>query len=859
MTEETEERTGAAAGPPPSVVARGLPSVLWRTARLLCGGGLTKAALPVVACSAALQAALVAAGALVVGNNGSIVNGEIRIHESRTTGPRGRPRRTPPAPVGRLRRDVLRTACDDVPPPALRRRSRPVTGDAAPAPPEAILTTLERTWGLLRSGLAGKAAPVIAAYVAFQLLCVAVGIAVLGGDGHVVNGEVRPYWPSHGLVLSAGATLTVLLGAHLAVVVTVVVIAVGLLLDRPVGAGSAARAVARRTPALVGAALLAGLVLLAVPLVGGGGYLLTLNPWIGLAASAAGGVLSCWAMLAVPLVVLEGTGPVRALARAWSLTRHRRARWSWTVLGTVIVLPGAVTAGAWWLARPLGEDAHALAVRVAGTAAEALVVLLQGAALAVVTTSQWYPDATVRRERRRPLDLSGTAERLPTADRRPIPGDRRARRWRAAVFLTLAAMAPGLAHWAVLRADPYAWVTVSDHVVEDAVGRDVLLLPDQGGPAVLVPRRDTGFDLRACDAASCRGSRRAAHVPYVEDRVDAAALPGGSLVVAGWQYGDRRIGDALERPLLLRLVACTAHGCPDMRTAPATTRAAGRGLAASVALAVSGPRIVVATAAPPSEEDGTSSLRIMRCTSLPCSEPAVLAAVPVPAATGVADKPLALALGRSGRPVAAYEDLHSGELRVVGCADASCRRKRTTTLVPRRSFTAEQDDTARAARRASWTVSNASPDAVEVVVPGDDRPVITYRDMRTGAATLLRCRAPDCASADRVVLSPPGLAQQAPALALGPDGLPLIAVDDLTDSSVALIACRDPGCARRDRTRIGAFTGVPGPMDVAVGRDGNPRILWVGRTAGRPRGALHLTTCRTPRCAPGGTAFRTDR
>ena len=102
-------------------------------------------------------------------------------------------------------------------------------------------------------------------------------------------------------------------------------------------------------------------------------------------------------------------------------------------------------------------------------------------------------------------------------------------------------------------------------------------------------------------------------------------------------------------------------------------------------------------------------------------------------------------------------------------------------------------------------------------------------------------------------------ARQAPALALGTDGLPLVAVHDLTGSSVMLLACRDAGCTRRDATRVGAYTEIPGPLDLAVGRDGRPRILWAARTAGRPHGELHLTTCRRPRCAPGGAAFWTTR
>ncbi len=181
--------------------------------------------------------------------------------------------------------------------------------------PEGVLTPLGRTWRLLRSGLAGAAAPVIGCYLAFQFLCIAVGVMVLGGDGRVVNGEIRTYGLSHGILLYVAVTLTAMLAAHFAAVVAVVVIAAGLLLERPVTAGSAARATVRRALALAGVIPLVGFALLPIPLLGSGGFLLTLRVWPGVLGCVIGALLSCWAMLAVPLVVLEDVGPVQALTR----------------------------------------------------------------------------------------------------------------------------------------------------------------------------------------------------------------------------------------------------------------------------------------------------------------------------------------------------------------------------------------------------------------------------------------------------------------------------------------------------------------------------------------------------------------
>lgn len=729
---------------------------------------------------------------------------------------------------------------------------------AEPAPDvvaRGLPSVLKRTLRLACGGVLTAALPVIACSAAFQLALVAAGVLVIGDDGLIVNGEIRTRAWTPGIVGYGGAAILALLAAHVAAVAAVVLIAAGRLLDRPVTARSAAGVVARRAPALAVSVPLIGGALLAVPAVGGGVLLLTGELWVGIFAYAVAGVMTCWSVLAVPLVVLEGAGPVRAMARSWDLTRHRRARWSWFVLAAVLLLPGALASGLSALALPLDDEAFAIAVRPAAVIADALVVLLQGTSLAVITLNQWYPDVNVWRERRRPLDLKATARSLPTAPRRPRPG-------RAAVLAALTLASPGLLQWALLRTDPYDLTMTSDHRVEVPYGRTVLMLPDGTGPAALTAEAADGFALRRCGDRTCRDSREAARAELVRN-VDAAALPGGSVVVAGWlsdisgiDVRDLESGAVDEVPPLLRLIACTPRGCPPMRDAPGTMRIAAAGAAddPATAVAASGSAIVAAAVSRvPDSDDGFSdggfsdagTLRVVRCTRLPCARPETLATVRTPDLPASGDKPLTVAVGPSGRPVAALHDRSHGGIIIVSCDDADCKQPRTTRLGHRYNQASQDYDRFLDARDTTQDLAEIEPDAVEAAVPADDRPVITYRDMLTGAATMLRCRTRDCASADRVVLSPSGLAQQAPALALGRDGLPLIAVNDLTDSSVTLIACRDPGCAHRDKTRIGTYKGAPDPLDLAVGRDGLPRLLWGGGSDD----ALHLTTCHAPRCA----------
>ncbi len=253
---------------------------------------------------------------------------------------------------------------------------------------------------------------------------------------------------------------------------------------------------------------------------------------------------------------------------------------------------------------------------------------------------------------------------------------------------------------------------------------------------------------------------------------------------------------------------------------------------------------------PPQADRDGRDLRLLRCTRLPCDRPEVLATLHPPYISSGHDEPVAIATGRSGRPVIAMQDVLHGGLTVVSCDDADCDRPRTARFGRRDDSTVQEDDRFDAVSTMTRRLHFLDPDAVEVAVPPDDRPIVTYRNMVTGAATLLRCRTPDCASADTTVLSPPGLAQHAPALTVGPDGLPLIAVHNLTNTSVPSSPAATPPAptATGPASAPTEVSPAPGPRR----RTRRPSAGAVGRRFRRPRYELHLTTCRRARCA-GGT------
>jgi hypothetical protein len=306
-------------------------------------------------------------------------------------------------------------------------------------------------------------------------------------------------------------------------------------------------------------------------------------------------------------------------------------------------------------------------------------------------------------------------------------------------------------------------------------------------------------------------------------------------------------------PKVVRLMRCTVRGCPVAHFSPVIARGEGNG---EVDVAASGSGAVAAVMFHPEAErrkdDGQSSstLRIVSCADMSCAAPRTLVttrlALPV-GGIGVIggarddDEQLAIATGSKGRPVVAYEDPHNGAVTVVSCDDASCRRPVVRRLVePQRSGLDRGGHSVEARR------------GVELVVAPDDRPVLLYRDVRSGQVRLLRCRTPDCAGVDAVTVTGPQIDEPMRALALAHDGLPLVATFDMARRRLVLAACRTADCARRDSVVLlnDVDPGVEAPdgLHMVVSRDGRPAVLWTGIDEGDGPSRARLVSCRDVRC-----------
>ncbi|WP_346046066.1 hypothetical protein [Actinomadura chokoriensis] len=674
---------------------------------------------------------------------------------------------------------------------------------------------MKRSLALLRGGLLKAAAPVLAVAVPADLLCAVVAVRTSDASGYVVNGDFRGYGDADGgTLIGARIALCALLVVHALAVTALAPVAAGLLLGKPVSAGAAMRRAVRP-----GAAVVAVLALLVPAAIAAGGVLVadaTGRLWAGVLGGVVAAMPTCWALVAWPLSVLERGGPLRTLARTWTLTRHRRGYSSWNILVSLAV-PAGVGAALW----AVSSGARVVLFPVLVAVVAALAILLQAAVLAIVALNQWYPTAWLRHGR--PIDLAEAAAGLPAG--RPVSANRP----RSVALGALALVIPVVLYGGYLFAGSYGPPAVSDQVVDGKVGlgRSIVQVVD-GVPVVLSPGRHEGFFLRACADRPCRTIGESESEPdYAEQRMGAAAAPGGSLLVAVWRSDDakelfryaRRFPDRTVLPLGLHLLTCTVRGCPA-DTGPAIA-VSGASLIAGVDVAATGTGALLATVAErPQEEVG--EMRLLRCTRLPCTRPDTLFTDKVPTRTGPFLKAVAVTTGRNGRPVAVF-GRPDGTISIVTCDGTSCRKTQLVGHTPGDSL-----------------VSPWWPDAVDVAVPPDDRPLITYRDRQTGSARLLRCRTPACAATDSVGLSPTGVRQAAPAIALDSDGRALIATYDAEHATVVLIRCKDAACTSRDRTTIGSFAGLPAPLDLAVDGDGRAHVLWTDFVSNRPLNPLEL-------------------
>ncbi|MWA06063.1 hypothetical protein F8568_038085 [Actinomadura sp. LD22] len=705
--------------------------------------------------------------------------------------------------------------------------------------------------------------PVALVYGTLTVLGLAAVPVNLDGQALIINGELRPDAPRPGLVVTGLAVAGVLLAAHLVMVAMVVVVMAGVLLGRPAPVGGAMR------QALHGTGPIMILLTLACFVVGVLSFLLALtpvvtHPWLYVTLTATLlGVFTCWLLFTVPIVVLEGAGPFRALSRLRDLARYRWPQIFWHGMVPAVLAPLTLELVCIWATSRFAGIERSVAEAALGIITAVLTVVVQGAALAVVTLSPEYPlyvRLNVPSELEpRPMDLDAVAARLHsgTTPRRRRPG--RAVSLAALVPLMLAA--PGAMYGAYLHANPLSLPKVTIRNLPDA-GFTYDLVSVNGNRAAVVVASDkylSDAKIDVCKDAEC-GHASTLPYPYPgfgEPR--SAALPDGTIALAQSipsERAKRKMGSDNDRPvpMEIRLTRCTSERCPnDFRQSPVI--AEGRNFperpyfpAFDIMSAGRGIMAVVMFDATSSGSSGVRSqaLQIVRCDDFDCQGPRLLVTDRVVAGYGPTreekDRRVAIAEGARGRPVAVFENRATHAMTLVSCDDADCRQHVTRQL-------------ARPVPYARDTYLET--EGVDVVVPPDDRPIIMHGDAATGNLQLLRCRTPDCAASDAVSVAGPYYTAEGDkwgpewGLALGSDGLPLIATYEHDRGRAVLIACKNADCSRRGKVTLSDDLRIRGwntldDLQLKVDTKGRPYLLLSIR--GPERWEARLLTCHEPKC-----------
>lgn len=251
--------------------------------------------------------------------------------------------------------------------------------------------------------------------------------------------------------------------------------------------------------------------------------------------------------------------------------------------------------------------------------------------------------------------------------------------------------------------------------------------------------------------------------------------------------------------------------------------------------------VAVASIAPVSADRYPTRARVTltRCPDLACVHPRTITVGDLAVAGFVTNrKPRALAVAASpdGRPVIAYADLIKRKVTIAICDTVACEHPAT------RAFDMPDRSSPRYDPRRSFGDLR-----LQVAVRSDGRPVIVHNGGGTGDTTILLCRDPSCSGTPRTVSASELVTLSAPGLALDPAGRPVLAGYDPADPPVAALFCRDDDCVGRDVTSL-IPTSYVGEVDVAIGPDRRPRIVWYGTLDGRRAPTYHVLTCTDAWC-----------
>jgi hypothetical protein len=232
----------------------------------------------------------------------------------------------------------------------------------------------------------------------------------------------------------------------------------------------------------------------------------------------------------------------------------------------------------------------------------------------------------------------------------------------------------------------------------------------------------------------------------------------------------------------------------------------------------------------------TDNLKVAKCLDVHCT--AVSLSSVDSSANRVGLHP-SIAIGNDLLPVIAYQDETDGVLFVAKCNDDACQGG--DELI-------------------SWVDDGGAGQYASIAIGDDGMPTISYGSQADEKLRVASCNDPACSGGDEIVteLNDPGTGGSLnTSIAIGDDGFPVISYQRFTspwEGVLKVAKCNDASCVGGDETITTLdTTGGPGfeSTSLAIGDDGHPVIAYMDTAAD----AITVAKCNDPACAGGDETF----
>ncbi|MFD6949045.1 hypothetical protein A6A08_06720 [Nocardiopsis sp. TSRI0078] len=588
--------------------------------------------------------------------------------------------------------------------------------------------------------------------------------------------------------------------------------------------------------------------------------------------------------VSLPLGLVEGHGPFRALLEACRLARHR-----FIIHLTLVSLSYGVSVLAgtgleWALPRwtDLADGSSALsAITLLTSLVVAPLSLLLGCA--PVAYCDFESPYTAPGQDRAPGGLASSTpggaryvvqptvrdvDLVRAGEHLPAPAASVSGRSSDSAFtgprlvlvpaLALVVFGPPLLGPGLLAANPFGLPEMDAHPVASINSDELSVSLEPTGEGALVGAATSYVNLEVC-APQCRvvaeGERS-----WMGDGV--RIVDGGALWTVWREYEHEDAEEEANRYAPhpdsgLYLLSCAdIADCetPDQETlvrpypenqhhvaSAVTPLADGRLLVASSVKRYDPPELGV------SLEQDRGGLRLHLCEDTSCADPKVVLFPPEMAAGGFLTDGefLAPAAYPGGGYAIAVTDTARGSLSLVACAERACTDPETTQIHGDR-FYSEHDSRLR------------SRFGARVELRSDGTPVLAYRDPQGGRAHLVDCHDALCSEFTDTAVTGPGWARPVPGLAVDSRDRAHLLTPDFAQERLVLLSCLDRSCSQASSAPLLELTEAePGLTALVLDDQDRPHMLWgqgefvPGYTGGELEAEAQYLRCLEPLCGAG--------